>query len=131
MTSYDEVYVTFISNCKTEDINLPQDNAKIYEVIKSAVRLYNNRLRSNIICDDETESMNQILNDDELITVAHYIRLSFLENQLIYFTTLWQPFSKDLGLKNYNIQAKSLELLIDLENIKINEIIRNTEVDFF
>lgn len=130
LTSYDDIYTAFITNCQTEDINLPESDEKIYDAIHAAIRSYNNKFRTNITCDDNQEAVNAEFNDDDLLIVSHYLRLSFLENQLIYFTTTWQPFSKELGLKNYQTQAKSLELLVDLQKQRIDEVIRNTEVDF-
>lgn len=130
LTSYDEIYVKFLSICKTEDINLPKDDKKIYEFIKSAVDLYNNRLRSNIICNDETETLNQKLDSDGLIILANFLRLVFLENELTYFTTIWQPFSKDLGLRNYQSQVKAQESLISNQVYRIDELIKNTATDF-
>jgi hypothetical protein len=130
ITTYDEIYVSFLTNCQTEDINLPQAEEKIYEVIRNAVRYYNNRTRMKILCIDETETLNQIIDDDQLLIIANYIRLTFLENQLIHFSTVWQPFSKDLGLKNFQTQSKALESQINLQKIKIDELFRNIEEDF-
>lgn len=130
MTTYDEIFTEFISITKTDPFNIPTLTPKIHDLIHSAIRHYNNRMRDTLSYNDTAETVDRILNDDELIIIAHYLRFSFLENQLINFTTIWQPFEKDIGLKNYGSQAKSLEVLIDNEKIEIESLINNTQTDF-
>ncbi|WP_339198559.1 hypothetical protein MKY95_10120 [Paenibacillus sp. FSL P4-0176] len=130
MTSYDEIYEEFLSRCKVDDIDLPDTNEKIYAVIRSAVRDFNNKMRTQIMCDDELESVNQKLSDDDLLILAHYLRLNFLRNQLIHFSSTWQPFAKDIGLKNFQSQLKALETLVSNEKENIKELIVNTLDDF-
>lgn len=116
---------------KTDPINIPKGNEPKYDMIHSAIYLYNNRLRDyDLKFDDSTEEVNRELNPDELMIVARYMRLTFLENQLTEFSTLYQPFSADIGLKNYQGQVKALQLLIDNEKTKIERIIDNMQVDY-
>jgi hypothetical protein len=129
-TSYDDIYVKFLSICKTEDINLPNTDEKIYQFIKSAVDYYNNRMRTMLICNDEDECVTEDLDNDGMIILANFLRLIFLENELTYFTTIWQPFSKDLGLKNYQSQVKAHEFLIQSQEKKIDELIKNAATDY-
>ncbi|QWU14433.1 hypothetical protein SAMN04487895_101745 [Paenibacillus sophorae] len=130
MTTYDELYESFLSKCKVDDIDLPSDNSKIYTFIKSSISDYNNRLRDNIVCNDDTESIDRALNDDELLLITKYMRWNLLKNQLTYFASVWQPFSKDLGLKNYQSQIKALEGLVNNEKNEIEQVIINTIDDF-
>jgi hypothetical protein len=130
MTSYDEIYEEFLSRCKVDDIDLPNTNERIYAFIKTAVRDYNNRLRTSIVCNDESELVNKTLDDDEILILSHFLRLNFLKNQLIYFSSTWQPFAKDIGLKNFQAQLKSQELLVATEKDEIDSIIINTLDDF-
>jgi hypothetical protein len=127
LTTYDDIYTEFITNCKTDDINLPQLDEQKYNAIRSAVRHYNNKTGDNLKCDDNLEEVSKELNDNQLIIVAHYLRLAFLENQLIEFATVWQPFAKEVGLKNYADQTKRLETLIGKEEDKIEDIITNAD----
>ena len=99
MTTYDEIWTEFITINKTENINLPNSDAKIYNVIHSAVKHYNARMVTTITCSDTTETISVTLEDWKLILLAHYIRLAFCENQLIDFSTTWQPLQKDIGIK--------------------------------
>lgn len=131
MTSYDEIWTTFLNNCKVSDIDLPQTDEKIYEVIKNGVLHFNNRLREyRIVCNDESETVDRKLSDDHLLILAHYIRLVFLINQRTYFENLWQPFASDIGLKNFSAQLRSLESSIKDQEDRIDELIFNTMEDF-
>ena len=130
MTTYDDVYTEFMTITKTDPINIPTDQDKIYDAIHNAVHMFNNRMRDNLQYDDSTELFDRELNHDELVILANFLKLIFLENQLTYFTTLFQPFAKDVGLRNYQSQIKSLEFLIQQQNKRIDELINNTQVDF-
>lgn len=130
MTSYDEIWTTFLNNCKVSDLDLPQTNKAIYESIRNAVMYMNNRLRTDLICDDVKETLNKEITQDRLLILANYIRYIFLINQKTYFENLWQPFSKDVGLKNFSTQLNSLKTSIELQDKTIDRLIMNTEVDF-
>ncbi|MGK4040944.1 hypothetical protein AB0Y20_01485 [Heyndrickxia oleronia] len=130
MTSYDEIYTTFLNNCMVSDLDLPQTDKGKYEMIKNAVLHYNNRLRTKLTCDDATESVSEKLDDDHLLILAHYIRYHFLLNEKTYFESLWQPFEKDVGLKNFGTQLRSLESSVTEQARFIDSLIINTEVDF-
>jgi len=130
MTTYDDIYTEFLTKCKTDSINLPSNEMQIYDAIHSAIRHFNNRLRDDLGWDDQSEIVDRELNNDELTILAHFLRLSFLENQHISFTTLWQPFQSDIGLRNYQSQVKSLESLIAYENKVIDGLINNMQVDY-
>lgn len=129
-TSYDQVYQTFLNNCKVSDIDLPQTPEKIYETIKNAVLHFNNKFRTTIVCDDVSEQLSEELTEDYLLIMAHYIRFIFLKNQKTYFESLWQPFSKDVGLKNFNTQIKSLETSVKEQKDTIDLLIMNMEDDY-
>ncbi|PKR82853.1 hypothetical protein [Heyndrickxia camelliae] len=129
-TTYDRIYQTFLNNCKVSDIDLPSTDEGKYEMIKNAVLLFNNRLRTEIKCDDLTESVSEELNEDYLLIIAHYIRYSFLLNERTFFESLWQPFEKDVGLKNFSSQLTSLKNSVSEQERLIDRLIMNTEVDF-
>lgn len=130
MTSYDAIWTTFLNNCKVNDLDLPQTSEKIYEAIKNGVLYFNNRLRTNITCDDNYETLNESLSDDHLLILANFIRLVFLSNQKTYYQTLFQPFASDIGLKNFSSQLKSLESTVIEQKSFIDHLIFNTMEDF-
>jgi hypothetical protein len=130
MTSYDIIWTTFLENCKVDDIDLPQTDDKMYEAIKNAVLHFNNRLRDTLQCDDTNEQVSRDLTDDDLLILAHYIRYIFLKNQHTYFINLWQPFQKEIGLKNYKTQVDSLEMSMKMEKGEIEELIMNKADDY-
>ena len=130
-TSYDTLYSTFMNNNLADDIDLPQSEIEIYRVINNAVMLYNNRERDIIVCDDTLEEVDRELNNDEILMIAHYIKLAFLKNQMTAFTLTWQPFDKDMGLRNYDSQVRAMgRLVADAERV-IQQFKFNKEVDIF
>ena len=130
MTTFDQVWQTFLNNCKVSDIELPKTNEKIYEYIKNAVMHFNNRMRTELTCDTTTELISEELDSDQLLVLAHYIRLIFLMNQRTYYVNLWQPFSGDISLKSYKDQLKALEVDVANQETIIDRMIMNSEVDF-
>ncbi|MFS1518504.1 hypothetical protein V1503_18885 [Bacillus sp. SCS-151] len=130
MTTYDQIWSTFLNNCKVSDIDLPQYPEKIYEVIQNGAMYFNNRLRLDLICDNDSESVSHDLGNDQLLIMANFIRLLFLKNQKTYFESLWQPFQKDVGQKNFSTQLKSLESSISDQERTIERLIMNMEEDF-
>jgi hypothetical protein len=130
LTTYDQVWTTFLNNCKTTGFDLPQTDEGIYEKIKNGVMHFNNRLRKKVTCNNLTETLSEELDNDHLLILAHYIRLIFLINQKTYFENLWQPFQKDVGIKNFSSQIKSLESSVDSEKHEIDMLIRNMQEDF-
>lgn len=130
LTTYDDIWKEFLVNCRTDDINLPNTQEKIRDIIVSAVKHYNNRVSTNIHCDNDTETLDKELDDNELIIIAHYIRLTFLKNQLTDFSTIWTPFSGDIGIKNTQAQLNSLKYLVDDELSTIGRLIFYSSDDF-
>ncbi|AKO91913.1 hypothetical protein BEH_07240 [Priestia filamentosa] len=130
MTSYDTVWTVFLNNCKTEDISVPTTEDKIYDCLNNALLHFNNRLRTTLTGDNSTELFSEELDGDSLLILAHYIRLILLKNELTYYTTVSQPFLKEIGMKNYKDQVNSFQYLINDCKSTIDELILNTEEDF-
>lgn len=130
MTTYDHLWQTFLNNCKVSDIDLPKLPEQIYEQIKNATMYFNNRLRTNVVCDDILEELSEELNEDNLLILANFIRLVFLINQKTYLENLWQPFQSDVGIKNFNSQIKSMENSIKEQKDTIDTLIFNTMEDY-
>ena len=130
MTSYDTIWTEFIANCETDDINLPNTDEKRYNVIQSAKKKYNNRMCTQIVCDDATETISVELDDTGLLLFSYYIRLSLLDNKLIHLATTYSPFAKELGIKNYKDMSNNFEFLIMKTEKMIEEIIINSSEDF-
>jgi hypothetical protein len=130
MTSYDQIWESFLTNCKASDIDLPQTPEKIYEAIHNAIRHFNNRLRDSLTWDDTLETVNRELSGDHLLILSHYLRLIFLINQKTYFEGLWQPFARDVGLRNFGTQLRSIETSVQEEEKTIERLIMNATEDF-
>ena len=121
-TTYSEIYKEFITNCATDDINLPNTDEKRYIAIQSAIRYFNNRTGLNIKCDNTTETIDKELEDSELLLVTNYLRLAFLKNQLTHITTIFQPFQKEIGIKSYQNTCNSFKAQIEEQKYTIDEI---------
>lgn len=121
-TKYDEIYTEFLNNCATDDINLPNTDGKRYIAIQSAIRYFNYLTEMNVLCDDTTEAVNKELTNNELLLVSHSLRLAFLENQLIHLTTIYSPFQKEIGIKNYQEASRNFKELVSSEKMVIDNI---------
>ncbi|WGT37981.1 hypothetical protein QH639_19455 [Lysinibacillus sp. 1 U-2021] len=129
-TTFDDVWKCFLNNCKVSDIDLPNTNEKIHEVIKNATMYFNNRMRTSIQCDTSIETFSEELSEDSLLILANFIRLTFLVNQRTYFESLWQPFASDVGLRNFGTQINSLKASVQEQEKKLDILIINTMEDF-
>lgn len=125
MTTYDELYTLFITNCNTENLMLPRTIGQQYDAIKNAVMLYNNRLRDDIKCDDEAEIVNRELNDDKKLVIAHFIRLTVLKNTRTFKNSIFTTFTQEIGVRNINAQLNSLKDEIKNEERTIDMLIFN------
>lgn len=131
MIAYDSIWETFLNNYKAEEIDLPSEDEQIYQAIFNAVMLYNNRLRTNGICNHDSESVIGLENNhDTVLLIAHYIKLTFLSNDKTFYEKLWQPLSSDVGLKNFRNQLSSLSSSIKSQEDMIEKFIFNTMEDF-
>ena len=130
MYTYDQVWTEFLLNYKVDDADLPNSPARIKDHINSAIRMMNNRLRITIVGDDTNELLVGMVNDDELLLLAHYIRLAFLINEKTYYEKLWQPFSTDIGLKDFGTQLRSLDSSVKQQKEFIEQVILNMTEDF-
>lgn len=125
MTTYDLLWTVFLENCRTSDINLPSTDVGKYEKIHNAIRYYNNRMETDLTWNDTTEVLNEELDDDHLLILAHFMRLNFLDNDLTDFVTTWGVFTKEVGQDNYSTRQKGKQELVDKENITIDKLILN------
>lgn len=129
MTTYDKLFTTFIGINKTNPANIPTDDEKKYDMIHNAIMHYNNRLRTEISWDDTLEQLNIELSNDQLILLAHYLKLACLENDLDYFVSVWSGFQSELK-GNYRDQQKGKQDLVNREDAIIEQIIFNMTDDY-
>lgn len=124
-TTYDDIYQLFKTNCNAEGLMMPRTTEQQYDVIKNAVMLYNNRLRDDLKCDDEFEVISRILNDDEQLIIAHFMRLTLLKNMRTYKNSIFTTFTQEIGVRNVNAQLNSLKDEIEQEENTIDMLIFN------
>lgn len=132
-TTYDELAEYFIANCEINPSDLPKNDDQWCLFIANAIKIYNNKVKKyegfytqNITADEFIEELNVSLNDDEILVVAHIMKLVMLKNSLSYFASVWSTFTKELGVKNFNQQVSAKQEMIDDTNRFIDELIQNT-----
>ena len=128
--TYDDVWTTFLDNYKADDIDIPQDEELIYRHIRNAVLLFNNRMRTDSVCDDDGEIIEGVSTNDEMLIIAQYIRLTLLRHTRDFYEKLLQGFEGDVGFKNFAAQLVSVRESIKEQERLINEFIFNTRENF-
>lgn len=130
MYTYDDVWDSFLINYKTEAINIPTEKDTIHNLILNSVRRMNNKMNIKIKLDYDLETVDGLIDDNYLLILAAYIKLLILENEKIYYTTLYQPMNADIGIRNYNATVSSMSEEIKRQEILIQELIFNMGGDF-
>lgn len=126
-TTYDQVYTNFITNTKMDSIDLPQTNQGKYDLIRNSVMLYNNRFRASITCDDLNEVLSITLTEDQLLIIGQYMRITCLRNNLTYKNSIFNTFTKEIGVKFIDAQVNKLENeIVDCNNM-IDSIVFNAD----
>lgn len=129
MLSFDCVWETFLENYRVEDVDLPHPD-QIPSVIQNALRFLNNRMRTKAICNFASETVEGLSGEDDLILLAHYIKLVQLINSKVFYEKLYNPFSADVGVRNFKTQLDSLNNSVKEQEKLIDEIIFNAMEDF-
>lgn len=136
-TTYNELYETFLLNCGYDFDELPQTDEMRYMMIKNACRRYNqqakkysNRMTSNVVCDDITESLNMVLTSNEVLIFAYMMAEILASTKLVEFTSLWSTFSKETGIKDHKSQVDARKHTVEMFKQKYTAIIED-EIDTF
>lgn len=129
MISFDIIWETFLENYRVEDVDLPHPE-QIPSVIQNALMRLNNRMRTKAICNHASEMVEDLSGEDNLILLAHYIKLVQLVNSKVFYEKLYNPFSADVGVRNFKTQLDSLNNSIKEQEKLIDEIIFNAMEDF-
>ena len=136
-TTYNELYETFLLNCGYDFDELPQTDEMRYMMIKNACRRYNqqakkysNRMTSNVVCDDITESLNVVLTSNEVLIFAYMMAEILASTKLVEFTSIYGTYSKEMGFKDYSAQVNARQYTINRFKQKYTAIIED-EIDTF
>lgn len=124
MTNYDQIWRCFVDVCQVDSATLPQTDEGKYILINSGVQYYNSlvdKIKVRILCNDMLEQINLNLSNDDLLLLGYCIKYRFLDNELMKFQQIWQPFSNDVGVKFYKDQIVSRRETLAFTH---NEIIR-------
>lgn len=128
LTTYDQIFQSFIDNCGIDVFRLPTEDSKKYDMIRNGTKHYNTFIPDDDITygitgDDLTETVDKELDGTRLLIYAYCLKYVYLENQLVGFEELWTPFQREVGIKNYSSQVKGRENTLERVNHKIIEYI--------
>lgn len=129
MLTYDCIWTSFLENYMVEDVDLPHPD-QIPSVIQNAVIRVNNRLRTTAVCNNASETVEGLSGEDHLILLSAYIKLIQLINSRVFYEKLYNPFSADVGVRNFKTQLDSLNKSVKEQEDLIDEIILNAIEDF-
>lgn len=137
VTTYDELYETFLLNCGYDFDELPKTDEMRYMMIRNAARIYNqqakkysNRMTNNIVCDDVTESLNATLTSNEMLVFAYMMAETLALTKLVEFNSIYGTFAKEMGFKDYKAQLDGRQYTVDMFRKKYTSIIED-EIDSF
>lgn len=128
--TYDDVWSTFLDNYKINYEDVAQTEEAIYNDIRNAVMMYNNRLRTEFVCDDTSETIIGASTYDDRLLIANYIKLAYLINNKNLYETLYQPIVSDVSLRDNKNQMRELEYSIRRQEDVIEKLIFNTRGGF-
>lgn len=127
MTSYDDIFETFVLNCGSRE-DIPDDDEGKYQMIHNAGIHYTIFVESeDVVFDDENEQINMDLSSREKLIYAYCIKYVMLQNQLEEFEEIWLPFQKEMGFKNYKYQLDGRKETIRSTERKILQILTSIE----
>lgn len=130
LTTYDTIWEVFIDNCMVDPSTLPTSNEGKYSLIHNGIRKYNvstDISEVKLTYDDTLEQINIELDDNRLLLLAYCMRYNFLENDLIAFEQVWQPFIKEIGQKFYREQISGRESTLARTKFEINQLLLNID----
>lgn len=137
VTTYDELYETFLLNCGYDFDELPKTDEMRYMMIRNAARIYNqqakkysNRMTNNIVCDDIAESLNATLTSNEMLVFAYMMAETLALTKLVEFSSIYGTFAKEMGFKDYKAQLDGRQYTVDMFRKKYTSIIED-EIDSF
>lgn len=123
MTSYDTIYRYFINNITIDSMFLPQTVEEQKDAIANAVAIYKNRMREELECDDDNETVSIDLSNEQLLILANMIKLVVVKNIHSYKSSLLYTFTKEIGVKDVQAQLKAAQYDIALQEKVINDLI--------
>lgn len=135
--SYDEIYEKFLDLCGYDNDELPQIDELRYRLIRNGVAKYNqqakkydSRFKTNIVCDDTTESIDKDLNETELTILAYAMCGIVAHTKYMEFVSLYGVVASEMGLKDYKAQCSAREYMINFYKEQMEKTIED-EIDSF
>lgn len=135
--SYDEIYEKFLDLCGYDISELPQEDVLIYRLINNGVGLYNRKakkysdiLQGDVVCDNETETINKKLNEVDLLILAYFMCFITASNKYLEYTSLWGTVANETGIKDYKSNCASKKDAINYFENQIKSLIEDEIVSF-
>lgn len=130
MFTYDNVWDEFLLNYKVEEIELPQTEEHVINIIKTNVKRMNARLHLELICDDATETITNLEKEEHLLILVTFIKLNFIENANTYAENLAQPFTQDVGITNTKNSLLSFRASMERVRKELDDLIFQCSEDY-
>lgn len=134
---YDVIYEKFLVLCGYDYAELPQTDEMRYRLIQNGVDMYNQRVKKhgqrfqgNIMCDDDTETIDTKLTSTELDILAYCMCKIVATTKYVEFTSLYGVVASEMGLKDYKAQCTGREYTINYFSQQIDKHIED-EIDSF
>lgn len=124
-TTYDELYTLFMDITRAEPLNYPQDTLSQYRLIHNGIGMFNQRVRLSVAYDDVLETVDKELKYYEKRIIALYMKYDIVNNNKIYKSTMFDVFTKEVGLKSINAQLKAIEFDLSEIDREIDMLIMN------
>lgn len=135
-TTYDDIWTSFLENCKLNSEDIPQSEEMIYSCISNAVNIYNQKAkkynnRMQIIeCNETMEEVSVKLTTDELLILSNIIAGVVCRNSLLQFSSLYGTYAKEMGISNIKGQTDARRLNAEYFEQKTQSLIEDL-VDTF
>lgn len=133
MASVSSIWRKFLTISKSDPYNIPNNEKVILETIKNSIDFYNIEAEGYEFKLIDIKSEDVLFQDGEdiganyITLLAYFLRRDFLENQISYNSSLYKPFTKEIGQSSlmYRTDMDKLEVLLKRTEDRINQIIFN------
>ena len=124
MTTFDEVYEYFNDISQgIDNYYLPNNIDGQKRLISNGRRLFNNKLFKNVQQDNLTEIFDKVLSENEIMLMAHCMRLYCLNRMYDDFISIYSMFQKEVGFKDYKAQCDGRLSNIQFETKNIDDLV--------
>lgn len=137
MTTYDDLFESFMMNTDFNDCDVPSSDEARYVLINKAISQYNRyakkysgRLQEGISCNNVTEMLSAELTNDELLVITFIMAEIIANRSYSSYASMYSTYAKELGVSNYASTANHRQALMQVYREKYMSIIED-QIDTF